>query len=410
MPSHAVRPSRPTLRRALAAGLGALALLAALAAAPAALAAPEWGPVAGMDRQVFPSLIVSTAAMDMSDEPRDADDEFLIGDPDGSIGAWVEGLPAGSQVKLVVLPNRFMAQSSVEGVAQRAGEAYDLFPKINWDYDALLKSRQVRPLAVAMELFAGARSLGRKSLTVTVRSLNDCPIYLLPTDKDGNPVEDESKAAEPGVDLSWLFAAYVNENHPLVDQILKEALGTGTVSAFTGYQSGDPKEVVRQVYAVWNVLQRRGLKYSSITTPSAISPAIHAQHVRLFGDSLKAQQTNCIDGAVVFASVVRKLDILAYIVLLPGHALFAFSLDPEQNQVVGLETTMLGEVDLASIKGAKAQNDASWDSFLAALKTGTGELEKSAKRFRSGRPADAEYQLISVDDAREAGILPLASD
>lgn len=375
-----------------------------------------WEPVVALDRQLFPSLIVSTATMDPSDDGEDM--EYFIGDPDGLIGAVVEDAPAGSTVKLVVKANRLMSQSSVRGSIDEPEEAYDIFPKINWKYDALLKSRQVQPMAVVMELFVNGESQGIKSETVTVRSLNDCPIFLMPTDKDGNPVEDESQAVEPGVDMSWMFAAYVNENHPWVDQILKEALQTGEVKAFTGYQSGDPNEVIRQVFAIWNVMQRRGMKYSSITTPSAVSPAVYAQHVRLFGDSLNAQQTNCIDGTVIFASVCRKIDILPYLVLIPGHAFFAFSLDPDQNRVVGLETTMMGDTNLAQYKSKKLSPEqlgktihtASWNSFVKALKAGTAELEKSVNRFQSDKPAGAEYQLISVDQARDMGILPLASD
>jgi len=376
-----------------------------------------WEPVVALDRQLFPSLIVSTATMTMAQE-EDEDSEFLIGDPDGLIGAVVEDAPAGSTVKLVVKGNRLMGESSAQGTIAEAGEAYDIFPKINWHYDALLKARQVQPMSMVMELFLNGKSLGIKSETVTVRSLNDCPIYLMPTDQDGNPVEDESQAAEPGVDMSWMFAAYVNENHPWVDQILKEALQTGEVDAFTGYQSGDPNVVIRQVFAIWNVMQRRGMKYSSITTPSAVSPAVYAQHVRLFGDSLTAQQTNCIDGTVLFASILRKIDILSYLVLIPGHAFFAFSLDPDQNRIVGLETTMMGDTDLAQYKSKKLSpkqlskeiHTASWNSFVKALKAGTDELEKAVDKFQSDKPADAEYQLISVDQAREMGILPLASD
>lgn len=386
------------------------------APAAAAAAAVDWEPVVTLDRQIFPSLIVATATMDLSEE--DEDTENLIGGSDSLIGAVVENAPAGSTVKLVVKANRLMDQSSVQGSIPKVGEVYDIFPKINWQYDALLKSRQVRPMSVVMELFLNGKSLGIKSETVTVRSLNDCPIYLMPTDKDGNPVEDESEAVEPGVDLSWMFAAYVNENHPWVDQILKEALQTGEVDAFTGYQSGDPNEVLRQVFAIWSVMQRRGMKYSSITTPSAVSKSVYAQHVRLFGDSLSAQQTNCIDGTVLFASIMRKVNILSYLVLIPGHAFFAFSLDPEANRILGLETTMMGNTNLAQYDSkrlsqtqiGKQKHGASWKSFVAAIDAGTEELEKAVDKFQSEKPADAEYQLISIDNARSLGILPLASD
>src|SRR2546429_7045198 len=43
--------------------------------------------------------------------------------------------------------------------------------------------------------------------------------------------------------LGWMFAAYVNENHPFSDQLRKEALDAGIVRNFSGYQTGDPQEV-----------------------------------------------------------------------------------------------------------------------------------------------------------------------
>ena len=38
-----------------------------------------------------------------------------------------------------------------------------------------------------------------------------------------------------------MFAAYVNENHPYLDKILKEALATKITDAFDGYQQMIPQ-------------------------------------------------------------------------------------------------------------------------------------------------------------------------
>ncbi len=98
--------------------------------------------------------------------------------------------------------------------------------------------------------------------TVVLRSINDCPFYVK-LDDNGEQLDD----------ISVTFAAYVNENHPWIDGLLKEALvgakGSG-LNGFTGYQSGTQEEVLLQVFAVWHALQRRGIKYSDVstTTPS----------------------------------------------------------------------------------------------------------------------------------------------
>src|SRR5229473_5997700 len=99
-----------------------------------------------------------------------------------------------------------------------------------------------------------------------VRSVNDCPTRFLL--RNGR-----------SVDASWMVGAYVNEEHPWIDQLLREALNTGAIRLFRGYQ-GPPAEVFQQVFAIWDVLQRRGFRYSNIVTTSSGSVAVDSQYVR----------------------------------------------------------------------------------------------------------------------------------
>ena len=61
-----------------------------------------------------------------------------------------------------------------------------------------------------------------------------------------------------------MFAAYVNEQHPFVDKMLREALDTGIVNSFTGYQTKNKAEVYRQAYALWNALSKRDVAATAI--------------------------------------------------------------------------------------------------------------------------------------------------
>lgn len=45
--------------------------------------------------------------------------------------------------------------------------------------------------------------------------------------------------------------------------------------------------------------------------------------------SLAMSQANCVDGRVLFASILRKIDIAPALVLIPGHMFLAFQLDQE---------------------------------------------------------------------------------
>lgn len=58
----------------------------------------------------------------------------------------------------------------------------------------------------------------------------------------------------------------------MIDQLLREALNTRIVNRFLGYQNPAPGAVDKQVYALWNVLQKRKFRYSSCPTP--VCPAM----------------------------------------------------------------------------------------------------------------------------------------
>lgn len=59
----------------------------------------------------------------------------------------------------------------------------------------------------------------------------------------------------------------------MIDKLLREALDTRIVNRFLGYQGG--AEVVdRQVYALWNVLQKRKFRYSSVSNTSLSSNVV----------------------------------------------------------------------------------------------------------------------------------------
>jgi hypothetical protein len=254
-----------------------------------------------------------------------------------------------------------------------------------------------------MELKVDGESRGEKTVTATLRTVNDCLFGVT------EPGEEETYS-----DYSWLFAAYVNEDHPWVDQTLKEALDTDIVTSFDGYQSGDPEKVLQQVFAIWNVMQRKGLRYSNVVTTAAETESVNSQHVRLFDDSVKAAQANCVDGSVLLAAVLRKIGLDPHLVTVPGHMFLAFSLDDEN--MVGLETTMMGEADLEKVDEKRLRsflkfdpeekrNEESWATFEAALDTGTQALVEASEKFDE----DPDYMLIDVAAARNLGILPISS-
>ena len=294
-----------------------------------------------------------------------------------------------------------MEPSTFTGSMTESGKTYTIFPKIKYKYDALAKRSQPGPITVTYKVEVGDDEAEETSKTLTLRSINDCPFTL---------VEDDN-----AVDVCFMFAAYVNEQHPYVDKLLREALNTKVVDSFTGYQAKDKAEVYRQVYAIWEALNRRDVRYSDITTSSAESQTVSSQHVRLIDESINNAQANCVDGSVLMASVLRKVGIEPFLIMVPGHCYLGFALDPEGEEIVALETTLLGsspDGDAVEIEGApeivseERQGAKSWKTFTAALAMGSADLKENADKFKQND--DADYQIISVMAARKLGILPIS--
>lgn len=383
-------------------------------------------------KDLFPSAIISTATVDWSEFGRDEEEEAeatppTLGDTNGWLGVTLSDVPAGASIKVEMSgdgwlkPSRFVGKAEVDG-EELEGEI-SVMPKEAWDYEALGRTQQQKPITLTVKVTINGKELPEQTETLVMRSVNDCPFYVLHGD-DEKDLED----------ISWCFAAYVNENHPLIDGILKEALETARdvdgkplLEGFTGYQSEDSQEVLKQVFAIWQVLQRRGIKYSDIST-TVPSKTVESQTVRFVDESVEAKQANCVDGSVLMASILTKIGLNTYLVMVPGHCYLAFDEDEEGESMIGLETTMLGEDNLKSIDDLKnlqrkadgkkvdmknfnklvaKEAAASMKTFLNAIETGNDDLEKHAKAFEKG--TDPRTQLISIAEWRELGIRPLAS-
>ncbi|MEO8207297.1 MAG: hypothetical protein ABI615_14040 [Chthoniobacterales bacterium] len=387
----------PSLNRILCL-VAAMAIIHSVQAAPAV----SWEISSRCDKEIFPSLLISTASMESEKEELE---ENELGDSDSTIGIQLTS-PAkrGATVEIKIRANRVMEESTFTGTLSRADTDYDIFPQINWKYDELIKVKQAEPLTVVFDLSINGVSQGSRSLTVRLHSVNECPFYLYGDEEDGS---DDT-------DLTFLFAAYVNEDHPWIDNILKQALQTGIVDSFDGYQSGDPEKVYLQVFAIWKVLQNLGFRYSNITTLGIKTEKMESQHVRFLDESVKARQANCVDGSVLFASVLRKIGLDTFLVTIPEHMFVGFYLDEDATKPVGLETTMLGdkqnvfakELDGISAKtNARLKEDASFSAFETAIQSATKDLKSNKKKFDKENQPD--YRIVSIEESRNIGILPL---
>ncbi len=372
------------------------ASLAILTAANTVQSQVKWEPLNEFDGQIFPSMLLSIATVNITNTQSDPNQ---IGDRLSTHGISIVNPSKNSRVKVVIGKNALIQESSFEGLLEKAGVEYNVRPKINWDYDALRAVKQSKPINFVFSLSLDGKEVGSKTKTFRVRSINDCLLFY------------------KGTPFSFLFAAYVNEDHPGIDDLLKDALKTGIVSSFDGYQSNDPAQVYRQVLAIWTALQNQKIKYSSITqTASEPTQTLFSQHVRFLDESIKFAQANCVDGSVLMASILRKIGIDPVLVLIPGHCYVGYYADEEHKGVIYLETTLLGNeavlknakvtalvesTDLFNLQSSRTHSQITFD---AAIQSANENSQKYRSQFEAHVPG---YFLIKIKEARQYGIMPI---
>lgn len=349
----------------------------------------EWMPVVEMDKQIFPSFFLATATQSFVESKTAG----VIGDAQGKIGMHIINPAPNTKVKIGIHVDSVLTYQELETTLAEKGRYYQIYPKLVWNWEALRRYKKPSPANASFTLFINGKMVEKRNVVVRIRSINEAVFaysYLL----------DENRWAS----TNWLFAAYVNEDHELIDQILKEALDSRLVDSFTGYQETREK-VFLQAFAVWYVLQKRGFRYSSITNTSGTGATqkVFSQYVRLIDDAMKASQANCVDGSVLIASVLKKVDIRVALVLIPGHCFLVFDLDGKGDWR-GIETTMMGNTDLALYADERAKREAAFKGFQAAFEVGSKRFQEALVKINEGSP---QYNFVDIDRARKNGVLPI---
>ncbi|MGI8548575.1 MAG: hypothetical protein ACR2M1_14825 [Gemmatimonadaceae bacterium] len=379
--------------------------------APVLLHAAErvsWSPIVKYGGNVFPSYVIATAGVQRwngIDRFRHAvpnDTSSLVGDMLGNIGVRVQ-LRRRARVRIEVEAPDIAELSSLNAVIE-PGQEVDLFPRIRYRYAALASVYQPRSVGVVVRLFVDDDLVTEYPSSLKVMALTDVPFQLLSPDG----LWQKS---------TWMFAAMADENAAVVGDIIADAVDGGVIQYFDGYD-GDSASVHSQVYAVWNVLQRRGLTYSSISAASAESPFAATQTVRTVTQTVMADRANCVDASVLFAAALRRIGLDPILVLSPTHMFLGFYLNREHTQISFLETTLLGSVDItklpedgtpeadsASLAGGQSRDAASFNSFLAATNFATRRFQTIVAPALAAQARG--YEIIDIGRERARGIRPV---
>lgn len=347
---------------------------------------------------IFPSAILSVATTDA--QVIVPGDSLFVGNPKGCIAVRLRSGAAFSRIRIELEETPFFRRSVSEFVLERPATEYVVYPDVIWNYEALRGNSQAEPISVALTVEMNGRSLGQRVRTFSVRSINECLLGY---------VTGGTRFHDTGI----FFAAYVNEEHPMIDRLLREALNTRIVTRFLGYQAGKAEAVDKQVYALWNVLQKRRFRYSSVSNTSLSSNVVFSQRVRTLDDALESSQINCVDGTVLFASLLRAINIEPILVRTPGHMFVGYYTDAAHREKNFLETTMIGDVDLDdffpdeqldSAMVGKSQNQMSRLTFDKSKEYAARKYRENESGIHSGR---LNYMFLEISKEVRRRIQPV---
>lgn len=325
------------------------------------------------DGELFPALQLSQA-------PRDA--ATAIGGGDGLINVRIRGAGVPTHVHLRIETAGLRTPAIVD-TTSNANAMLELHPRLDWDVAALHALPAARRQRLRITLNDEAREI-----EVRLHPLDDA-LYFVREGRDH-------------VDLGWAFAGYVNPRDAVVDEVL--ALTRSIDPDFaTDDRAQDAAATLRRVGVVWAALEKHGLRYAGGNPALSQGPVVYSQRVRLLGEVWRERSANCIDSSVLIASVLERLGVRAFIVLVPGHAFVGFHVGTGQRDTQYLETTLLGArptrrrtlllTAAANYAAARASGHARWLKLAAKL---------------DGRHGP-DYATVDIAVARRYGIIPFAA-
>ncbi len=340
------------------------AVVLPLRAAPAQAAKPAADIAlevrATFDNNIYPSLLLSFAA---------ADPAFSR-----CLTVAVTGAVKGQSYQLE-LASDLLERPATQTVTAPS-DRFELHPLLPWNYVVLRGITQLRPAT----FLATLRSNAASSNTPPLETSTTCMIHPV------NEVVSRifNVETDSWQDMSICYAAFVNEDHPWINQILSEATQRDGLTRFSGYEFG-PDSVVRQMRAVWDTLAARGLSYADLATTSGAVPDVNTQYVRFLDQTLHDQGANCVDASVLLASVFRRIGLRPVLIFKPGHCFIAVYDAAQGGQLIGLETTLLSAAP-----------------FGSAFSMGAQELNNTIPHLDS-----PGYSSVDIAVARQAGVRPI---
>lgn len=238
---------------------------------------------------------------------------------------------------------RLRIMSFIEGYSARAVDTVELKARNEHEFKQLptLFPDRVR----------GVSELTRATLNVVVEDLDGQielhktePIWLLA--RTTAPLAVLDPQSGKWQDMTPYLGAFVTPNVPILMTFLRVVAERHLRERLVGYQ-GNPEAVEPQIRAIFDALKADAdVTYVNSVIDFNPDQGSASQRVRLPRESLEDSLANCIDGTVLFASLLEAISLSPAIVVIPGHAFLAWETWRDRNGYSDewkyLETTMIG--------------------------------------------------------------------
>jgi hypothetical protein len=239
----------------------------------------------------------------------------------------------------------------------RQGQVVPLLPSLL--PEAVRRITEVRQatLHVVVEIFGSTKN----TWTGLVESHDTHRVMMLSRNSSFNAVIDP-RTGRPR-DLTKYYGAWVTPHVEPVQALVRRAAEKIPGGQVRGYQGRPSDEAVTgQVKALYDTLKEAGLVYFDSIIDFGAGPGQVTQRTRLPRESLRQKSANCIDGTVLFASLLEAASMHAALVLVPGHAFVAWEKWRGSDEWDYLETTMIGTHEFEAARERGRQQHEKWFS------------------------------------------------
>jgi hypothetical protein len=288
---------------------------------------------------------------------------------------------AGPLLKLLVTnlstkDAEFKAEVSIDGVTQRAvqtvvvgkdqSKRLEFTPPFATEFNAgQLRATRSAQISVRLTAMTTGKVIYEQTLPITLE-----PPDFLPT------------IAYDGADAShttmWFYGAWITPNAKAIDVFLRKAKARVKSTAFDGEQS----DTYVQVKAIFDELQAEGMSY--VMDPEVLANDAFGQRTRLPSEVLTTTNAQCLEGALLYATLFEAIGLRPVVVRVPGHAFVGWFPSPHDAfksklplGVYFLETTATHDATFDQAVGLAMSEFADWNKKKQATLVDVAALRKA---------------------------------